>query len=175
MACPLASGNRFSRSIRKPGRASRRLHAGCRSGRLRHLPNCSQGKGHPPVLTSSDPLSTLHRRFACARLSRPCRLDFLPRLDCNAHHHDFLAAAACSGLGSAPDCRTRRALLHLSYSCASPFGPATLVTHDPDRTLGIAQRTMSKVVSGQFRSHRSSVRSRAGDEVAELVVQMVLT
>jgi transposase len=30
---------RFSRSIRKPGRASRRLHAGCRSGRLRHLPN----------------------------------------------------------------------------------------------------------------------------------------
>src|SRR3984893_11153946 len=41
--------------------------------------------------------------------------------------------AACSGLGSAPDCRTRRALLHLSYSCASPFGPATLVTHDPKR------------------------------------------
>ncbi len=30
---------RFSRSIRKPGRASRRLHAGCRSGGLRHLPN----------------------------------------------------------------------------------------------------------------------------------------
>jgi integrase len=30
----------------------------------------------------------------------------------------LLTAAACSGLGSAPDCRTRRALLHLSYSCA---------------------------------------------------------
>ena len=29
---------RFSRSIRKPGRASRRLHAGCRSGRIRHPP-----------------------------------------------------------------------------------------------------------------------------------------
>ena len=27
---------RFSRSIRKPGQASRRLHAGCRSGNLRH-------------------------------------------------------------------------------------------------------------------------------------------
>jgi integrase/recombinase XerD len=27
------------RSVRKPGRASRRLHAGCRSGRLRHLPS----------------------------------------------------------------------------------------------------------------------------------------
>ncbi|MEA2920026.1 MAG: hypothetical protein QOJ15_12107 [Bradyrhizobium sp.] len=29
-------------------------------------------KGHPPVLTSSNPLSTLHRRFAYARLSQPC-------------------------------------------------------------------------------------------------------
>src|SRR5258708_15650042 len=47
----------------------------------------------------------------------------------------LLTAATCSGLGSAPDCRTRRALLHLSYSCASPFGPATLVTHDPKRKL----------------------------------------
>ena len=28
---------------------------------------------------------------------------------------------------------TRRALLHLSYSCAQPFGPAMLVTHDPKR------------------------------------------
>ena len=28
-------------------------------------------KGHPPVLTSPNPLSTLHRRFACARLSQP--------------------------------------------------------------------------------------------------------
>src|SRR5258708_22544455 len=43
----------------------------------------------------------------------------------------LLTAATCSGLGSAPDYRTRRALLHLSYSCASPFGPAILVTHDP--------------------------------------------
>src|SRR5712672_2850451 len=46
-------------------------------------------EGSPPVLTSPNPLSTLHRRFACARLSRPCRLDFMPRLDCNAHHHGF--------------------------------------------------------------------------------------
>src|SRR5215472_16386779 len=28
----------------------------------------------------------------------------------------------------------RRAFLHLSYSCAQPCGPATLVTHDPIRT-----------------------------------------
>jgi hypothetical protein len=44
-------------------------------------------------------------------------------------------AAACSGLRSAHDCRPRRTFLHLSYSCATPFGPAILVTQDPTRTL----------------------------------------
>jgi hypothetical protein len=39
-----------------------------------------------------------------------------------------LTTAACGGLRSTPDCRSRRALLHLSYSCASPCGPAMLVT-----------------------------------------------
>ena len=34
-----ATKHRFSRSIRKPGRASRRLHAGCRSGTIRASPN----------------------------------------------------------------------------------------------------------------------------------------
>jgi hypothetical protein len=29
----------------------------------------------------------------------------------------------------------RRALLHLSYSCASPFGPAILVTQDPSADM----------------------------------------
>src|SRR6516164_769140 len=35
-----------------------------------------------------------------------------------------------------PDRRTRRALLHLSYSTPPPFGPVMLVTQDPQRTLG---------------------------------------
>src|SRR5262249_17346468 len=43
----------------------------------------------------------------------------------------LLTTAACGGLRSTPDCRPRRALLHLSYSCASPCGPALLVTQDP--------------------------------------------
>jgi hypothetical protein len=42
-----------------------------------------------------------------------------------------LIAAACGGLRSAPDCRTRRALLHLSYSCAPPVLTTVLVSHDP--------------------------------------------
>src|SRR2546423_13087212 len=64
--------HRFSRSVRKPGRASRRLHAGCRSDSLRHPPSSSRRKGHPPVLASPKPLSTLLRRFSCALLSPPC-------------------------------------------------------------------------------------------------------
>src|ERR1017187_3978834 len=50
----------------------------------------------------------------------------------------LLTTAACGGLRSAPDCRPRRAFLHLSYSCASPFGPATLVTHDPEQEFAPA-------------------------------------
>src|SRR4051812_30585409 len=50
----------------------------------------------------------------------------------------LLTAAACGGLRSAPDCRTRRALLHLSYSCAPPVLTAALVTHDPQRKLNSA-------------------------------------
>src|ERR1700680_2243087 len=42
-----------------------------------------------------------------------------------------LIAAACGGLRSAPDCRTRRTFLHLSYSCAPPKIMAALVSHDP--------------------------------------------
>jgi hypothetical protein len=41
----------------------------------------------------------------------------------------LLAIAACSGLRPAPDCRPRRALLHLSYSCEPPDTQDDLVTH----------------------------------------------
>jgi hypothetical protein len=37
-----------------------------------HLPSSSRRMSQPPVLTSSNPISTRHQRFACARLSQPC-------------------------------------------------------------------------------------------------------
>src|ERR1700737_4002328 len=46
----------------------------------------------------------------------------------------LLTTAACGGLRSTPDCRPRRALLHLSYSYAAPCGPVILVTQDPSQT-----------------------------------------
>src|SRR5882762_2406628 len=94
-----------------------------------HPPSLSREKGQPPVLTSPNPLSTLLQRFACARLSQ----SYLPESgsDFSATFTTMaLTTAACGGLRSTPDCRPRRALLHLSYSCASPFGPALLVTQD---------------------------------------------
>jgi len=54
---------------------------------FRVLPSWSRRKGHPPVLTSSNPLSTVHRRFACARLSQPHPPGYPPNVNCNAHHH----------------------------------------------------------------------------------------
>ncbi len=57
---------------------------------FRQPPNSSRRKGHPPVLTSSNPLSTLHRRFACARLSGPYLPGSWSRRFCNAHHHRSL-------------------------------------------------------------------------------------
>src|SRR6202007_1216191 len=44
----------------------------------RHPPKLILEEGSPPVLTSSNPLSTLHRRFACARLSQPCLPESCP-------------------------------------------------------------------------------------------------
>src|ERR1700687_5346650 len=45
---PLASPVRFSRSVRQPGRASRCLHAGCRSVGLRTSTELIPEEGSPP-------------------------------------------------------------------------------------------------------------------------------
>jgi adenylate cyclase len=71
-----------------------------------------------------------------------------------------LTAAACGGLSSAPDCRTRRALLHLSYSCASPCGPVMLVTQDPRRTFRVDARSLPPC-HGRAKCHLRPVRAYA--------------
>jgi penicillin-binding protein 1A len=48
---------------------------------------------------------------------------------------------------STPDCRPRRTSLHLSYSCATPFGPVILVTQDPNRTSSAISRSCFMAVS----------------------------
>jgi len=77
--------------------------------------------------------------LALASLDRACR-NLVPAFPQRSPPR-LLTAAACGGLRSAPDCRTRRALLHLSYSCASPVPRTVLVTHDPKRSSGSIHAT----------------------------------
>src|SRR5262249_58568934 len=65
----------------------------------------------------------------------------------------LLTAAACGGLRSAPDRRTRRALLHLSYSCAPPILASALVTHDPQRSSGRIRGTGVTEYRSEFSDH----------------------
>src|SRR5216684_6737348 len=71
--------------------------------------------------------------LALASLNHTCR-NLVPTFP-QRSPPSLLTTAACGGLRSTPDCRPRRALLHLSYSCAPPCGPAVLVTQDPYRTF----------------------------------------
>src|SRR3982074_3461807 len=113
---------------------------------LRTSPKLIPEEGSPPVLTSSNPLSTLHRRFACARLSQPCLPESCPGVSATLNTIAFDNSSS-RWLESTPDCRPRRALLHLPYSCASPFGPAILVTHDPKRSsMPLAKLRMTVLV-----------------------------
>jgi hypothetical protein len=52
-----------------------------------HPPSLSRRKGHPAVLTSPNPLSTLQKQFACARLSRSCLPGSSSRRFRDAHDH----------------------------------------------------------------------------------------
>src|ERR1700720_1505037 len=54
-----------------------------------HPPSLSRRKGHPAVLTSPNPISTLRKQFACARLSRSCLPGSSPRRFRNVHHRRF--------------------------------------------------------------------------------------
>src|SRR5712691_5464296 len=75
--------------------------------------------------------------LALASLNRACR-NHVPTFP-QRSPPSLLTTAACGGLRSTPDCRPRRALLHLSYSYAPPCGPALLVTQCHDRTHAVQQ------------------------------------
>src|SRR5271167_3755788 len=73
--------------------------------------------------------------LALASLNRTCR-NLVPTFPQRSPPW-LLTTAACGGLRSTPDCRPRRTYLHLSYSYASPCGPALLVTQDPLRPSAV--------------------------------------
>src|SRR3979411_75413 len=74
--------------------------------------------------------------LALASLNLACR-DHLPTFP-QRSPPSLLTTAACGGLRPAPDCRPRRALLHLSYSSAPFYADGAFVTHDPNAELDVA-------------------------------------
>src|SRR3984893_415105 len=76
--------------------------------------------------------------LALASLNHTCR-NLVPTFP-QRSPPSLLTTAACGGLRSTPDCRPRRAFLHLSYSYAPPCGPALLVTQCHNRTHAVQQR-----------------------------------
>src|ERR1700741_404917 len=72
----------------------------------------------------------------------------------------LLTTAARGGLRPAPDCRPRRALLHLSYSSAPSYSDGAFVTHAPKPTftwsLEAAIRRSAGGVSLQRRTDREA-------------------
>ena len=110
-------------------------------------PICRMPLGQSQDILQADPGGRVTPRFwhrlnrfrhfcggslALASLDRACR-NLVPAFPQRSPPR-LLTAAACGGLRSAPDRRTRRALLHLSYSCAPPILASALVTHDPIRS-----------------------------------------
>jgi hypothetical protein len=108
------------------------MHCGC----PRALGFAGQGTAWAgPVLS----VLQLHRRFACARLSQPCCRNPVPAFPQRSPPW-LLTTAACGGLRSAPDCRPRRALLHLSYSCAPPVWTGDTRDKRPEGDIAASQQ-----------------------------------
>src|SRR5689334_24399060 len=74
--------------------------------------------------------------LALASLNLACR-DHVPAFP-QRSQPSLLTTAARGSLRPAPDCRPRRALLHLSYSSAPFYTHGAFVTHAPFRTLPCA-------------------------------------
>src|ERR1019366_4562501 len=113
-------------------------------------PTCRMPLGQASGFPQADPGGRVTPRFwhrlirfrhfidgllALASLNLACR-NLVPAFPQRSPPSLF-TTAACGGLRPEPDFRPRRALLHLSYSCAPPFGPTILVTHDPTATMAV--------------------------------------
>jgi hypothetical protein len=73
----------------------------------------------------------------------------------------LLTTAACGGLRSTPDCRTRRAFLHLLYSYAPPCGPALLVTQCHEPTYAAQQKPLTRSPRRRARGAPAGFRVQA--------------
>src|SRR5215472_601248 len=90
--------------------------------------------------------------LALASLNLACR-DQVPTFP-QRSLPSLLTTAACGGLRPAPDCRPRRALLHLSYSSAPSYSDGAFVTH-VESPGGISPPGAPRTVHDPLESHGS--------------------
>jgi hypothetical protein len=106
-------------------------------------------QGKPPILARL----IRFRHFidgllALASLNLACQ-DHVPAFP-QRSPPSLLTTAARGGLRSTPDCRPRRALLHLSYTCISQCGPAILARPYSDRPPAIGNVYSAVTRVGEF-------------------------
>ena len=104
-------------------------------GQYQGIPRAGPGGWITPRFRHRLPFSTRRRRFACARLSRPClpgsRPDVSATLTTTAFDRSSLQwLEACSRSPTSKDLPSSLVQLRI------PFGPAMLVTHDPAQDSG---------------------------------------
>src|ERR1700731_4908683 len=104
--------------------------------------------------------------LALASLNHTCR-NLVPTFP-QRSPPSLLTTAACGGLRSTPDCRPRRAFLHLSYSYAPPCGPALLVTQCHNQTHAVQQRACYSMTSSARRRNDSGILSPSALAVVRL-------
>src|SRR5690242_16527113 len=97
--------------------------------------------------------------LALASLNLACR-DHVPTFP-QRSPPSLLTTAARGGLRPAPDCRPRRALLHLSYSSAPLHADGAFVTHGPARTSGAVSSLASQPLPASARWRFRVLRARA--------------
>src|SRR6201987_2753568 len=93
--------------------------------------------------------------LALASLNLACR-DQVPAFP-QRSQPSLLTTAARGGLRPAPDCRPRRALLHLSYSSAPVYPDGAFVTHTPRADL-----SRRSIVNWRVRTSRGNAGVSAG-------------
>src|SRR5690242_12952944 len=103
--------------------------------------------------------------LALASLNLACR-DQVPTFP-QRSPPSLLTTAARGGLRPAPDCRPRRALLHLSYSSAPSYPDSAFVTHDPERNRPYIGSLLLAYYDDAARLHYAG-RAGAGISNAEI-------
>ena len=139
-------------------------------------PPCRMPLGQSQDIPQTDPRGMATPRFwhrlirfrhvisgslALASLNHTCR-NLVPTFP-QRSPPSLLTIAACGGLRSTPDCRPRRAFLHLSYSYAPPCGPAftrdTMPLPDLSRCSKLSKLTRSPHRRGRAASAAPQCRA----------------